>query len=105
MRSARRAATILALALASVPATTTVAVAEDSRAHGTFYYVDLVGGSQEVHDPEIGDCHLVSTLGTSVYNATDTTVTLYTDTSCAVLANPVPPGSSITFLFKSYRFL
>ncbi|MEV8436130.1 hypothetical protein AB0425_02045 [Actinosynnema sp. NPDC051121] len=95
----------LGLVLTTVSITTTPAVAEDSRAHGTFYYVDLVGGSQEVHDPEIGDCHLVSTVGTSVYNATDTTVTLYTDTSCAVLANPVPPGSSITFLFKSYRFL
>ncbi|MEU4448252.1 hypothetical protein AB0K14_38280 [Actinosynnema sp. NPDC050801] len=96
---------VLILALATVSTAPTSAVAEDSRAHGTFYYVDLVGGNQQVQDPEIGECHLVSTLGTSVYNATDTTVTLYTDTSCAVLANPVPPGSSITFLFKSYRFL
>ncbi|MFI9005821.1 hypothetical protein ACIGNX_01135 [Actinosynnema sp. NPDC053489] len=98
-------AATLGLVLITASTAALPAVAEDGTAHGTFYYVDLVGGNQEVRDPAIGDCHLVSTVGTSVYNATDTTVTLYTDTSCAVLANPVPPGSSITFLFKSYRFL
>lgn len=95
----------MALSLAAFATTTTSASASLSRAEGTFYYVDLVGGSQMIEDPEIGDCHLVSTLGTSVYNATNATVVLYTDTSCAVLTNPVPPGSSITFLFKSFRFV
>lgn len=103
MRRALRAVAVLALALIPLSATTTAAVAEDANASGVFYYTDLVGG-QEVHNPEIGPCHLVATLGASVHNATNTTVTLYTATTCGVLGNPVPPGSTITFLFKSYRF-
>ncbi|MEE1928781.1 hypothetical protein V1J52_11345 [Streptomyces sp. TRM 70351] len=96
------AATLAATALLTGQAMATTAT--DS-ANGTFYYTDLLGGNQQVVNPELNSCKLVSTLGTSVSNQTDATVVLYTDTSCALLANPVSPGSTITFAFKSYRFI
>ncbi|MEU9558290.1 hypothetical protein [Streptomyces fumanus] len=101
----RRTVLALAAGTAATLMATGQAMATTGHANGTFYYTDLVGGSQQVSNPERGTCKLVSTLGTSVDNQTDATVVLYTDTSCAVLANPVSPGSTITFLFKSYRFL
>jgi hypothetical protein len=76
-----------------------------ANASGTFYYTDLLGGNQQVVNPALGPCHLVSTLGTSVDNQTNATAVLYTDLSCALLANPVPPGSTVTFVFKSFRFI
>nr|BFD81219.1 hypothetical protein StreXyl84_06200 [Streptomyces sp. Xyl84] len=99
--------------LAVAAATLTAAVglmaapasAAAGHASGTFFYTDLLGGNQQVVNPELDTCKLVSTLGTSVDNQTDATVVLYTDTSCALLANPVSPGSTITFAFKSYRFI
>ncbi|MGW0607663.1 hypothetical protein [Streptomyces sp. NPDC002640] len=96
------ASTLAATALLTGQATATTAA---DNASGTFYFTDLLGGNQQVVDPELNSCKLVSTLGTSVSNQTDATVVLYTDTSCALLANPVSPGSTVTFVFKSYRFI
>ncbi|MET8579226.1 hypothetical protein [Streptomyces sp. NPDC005012] len=95
-------ATLAATMLLSGQAMATTAT---TNASGTFYYTDLLGGNQQVVDPELNSCKLVSILGTSVSNQTDATVVLYTDTSCALLANPVSPGSNVTFVFKSYRFI
>ncbi|GGS32034.1 hypothetical protein AB0E75_27920 [Streptomyces griseoviridis] len=105
MPALRRTALAAAAALAATVLTAGQALAGPGHANGTFYYTDLLGGNQQVIDPELGSCKLVSTLGTSVSNQTDATVVLYTDTSCALLANPVSPGSTVTFVFKSYRFL
>ncbi|MET8573350.1 hypothetical protein [Streptomyces sp. NPDC005012] len=96
---------VAALAATMLLSGQAMATTTTANASGTFYYTDLLGGNQQVVDPELDSCKLVSTLGTSVSNQTDATVVLYTDTSCALLANPVSPGSSITFLFKSYRFI
>jgi hypothetical protein len=106
LRSTRSITTVVA-ALAATALLTGQAMATTAtdNASGTFYFTDLLGGNQQVVDPELNSCKLVSTLGTSVSNQTDATVVLYTDTSCALLANPVSPGSSITFVFKSYRFI
>ncbi|MER7195423.1 hypothetical protein [Streptomyces flaveolus] len=105
MPALRRTALALAAGTATALLTTGQALATSGNASGTFYYTDLLGGSQQVTNPERGTCKLVSTVGTSVDNQTDVTVVLYTDTSCALLANPVSPGSTITFVFKSYRVL
>ncbi|MEU6104919.1 hypothetical protein [Streptomyces flaveolus] len=101
----RRTAVTAAAAVAAMSFFTGQALATTSNASGTFYYTDLLGGNQQVVNPELNTCKLVSILGTSVSNQTDATVVLYTDTSCALLANPVSPGSTVTFLFKSYRFI
>ncbi|WP_043637037.1 hypothetical protein [Nonomuraea candida] len=101
-----RTATALLTVLPAVALVTalTAPAAATTNASGTFFYTDLVGGNQQIQNPPIGQCHLVSTLGTSADNRTDATAVLYTDTSCALLANPVPSGSTVTFLFKSFRF-
>ncbi|CAL9325684.1 hypothetical protein [Streptomyces sp. SudanB182_2057] len=101
----RRMAVASAAAVAATAFMTGQALAAPGHAHGTFYYTDLLGGSQQVQDPELNTCKLVSTVGTSASNQTNATVVLYTDTSCALLGNPVSPGSTITFVFKSYRFI
>ncbi|WP_049556311.1 hypothetical protein [Nonomuraea sp. SBT364] len=107
MRNLSRPLAALSLALAVTGAASTMAAPAlaASNASGTFYYTDLIGGSQQIHNPTLGPCHLVSTVGTSANNLTDATAVLYTDLSCALLANPVPPGSNITFVFKSFRFI
>lgn len=105
-RSTRTITTVVAaLAATMLLSGQAMATTATTNASGTFYYTDLLGGNQQVVDPELNSCKLVSTLGASVSNQTDATVVLYTDTSCALLANPVSPGSTITFLFKSYRFI
>jgi ABC-type transport system substrate-binding protein len=104
-RTALAAAAALGATLLAAGQASAAPAQAQANANGTFYYTDLLGGNQQVVNPEIGSCKLVSTLGTSVNNQTDATVVLYTDTSCALLANPVSPGSTITFIFKSYRFV
>ncbi|CAL9289372.1 hypothetical protein [Streptomyces sp. SudanB182_2057] len=105
MRHSRRTAVTAAATVAAMSFLTGQALAAPGNATGTFYYTDLLGGNQQVVNPELNTCKLVSVLGTSVSNQTDATAVLYTDTSCALLANPVSPGSTVTFVFKSYRFI
>ncbi|MEU3524180.1 hypothetical protein AB0E62_09985 [Streptomyces sp. NPDC038707] len=105
MRYSRRIAITAAASVAAMSFLTGQALATTGHATGTFYYTDLLGGNQQVVNPELGTCKLVSVLGTSVSNQTNATAVLYTDTSCALLANPVSPGSTVTFVFKSYRFV
>ncbi|WP_381560725.1 hypothetical protein [Streptomyces eurythermus] len=105
MTLSRRVAVTAAASVAAMSFFAGQAIATTGNATGTFYYTDALGGNQQVVNPELGTCKLVSVLGTSVSNQTDATVVLYTDTSCALLANPVSPGSTVTFVFKSYRFI
>ncbi|MER5629767.1 hypothetical protein [Streptomyces nitrosporeus] len=106
MLTRRGGVTAAAAALAATALLTGQAFATTSaQANGTFYYTDLLGGSQQAVNPTLDTCQLVSILGTGVSNQTDATAILYTDTSCALLANPVSPGSTLTFVFKSYRMV
>lgn len=94
------AAGAVAMVTAAAPA-----LAAPQQITGAFYYVDLLGGADQINNPTPGTCYAMTSAAVSGFNGTNAEATVYTDKACTLGGVRTAPNSSVNqTLFGSVRF-
>ncbi|MFG2004009.1 hypothetical protein ACGFNU_33115 [Spirillospora sp. NPDC048911] len=95
----------LAAVTAGVTAVATMlSVAPASAGTGVFFSSSLLGGQQQINDPEPGPCYTVAVSSLSAYNRTRLVAHVYPDPSCSLSALRVGPGNHVGTVYTSVSF-